>query len=68
MDFVIKDEDGRVLLKESELQPKNNVIGNELVPKTLTKQIDPKIGTWKTTYDIHNEAPFRSEPVRKWIQ
>lgn len=65
IDYEIKDNIGRVLLKASELQPKNNVIGNELVPKTLSKQIDTKVGTWKTTYDVYNEAPYRAEPVRK---
>lgn len=65
VDFEIKDDDGRVLLKQSDLKPKNNVIGNELVPRTLANQIDSKIGTWKTTYDIINEAPFRNEPISK---
>jgi hypothetical protein len=36
------------------------------VPKTLSKQIDTKVGTWKTTYDVYNEAPYRPEPVRKF--
>ena len=35
------------------------------MPKTLSKQIDTKVGTWKTTYDVYNEAPYRPEPVRK---
>ena len=36
---------------------------NELVPKTITAQLDTKIGTWKTTYDIINDAPFKEEPL-----
>ena len=35
---------------------------NEAVPKTLVNQIDEKAGTWKTTYDIINDTPFRMEP------
>ena len=31
-------------------------------PKTLVSQIDEKAGTWKTTYDIINDSPFRLEP------
>ncbi len=46
---------------------KNNIAVNELVPKTLITQLDAKIGTWKTTYDIINDAPFKEEPLSKCI-
>jgi hypothetical protein len=44
---------------------KNNIDVNEYVPKTLNNQIDKKVGTWKTNYDVINEAPFRPEPIGK---
>ena len=61
----IKDADGRFLLKTSDLAPKNNISVNELVPKTIVKQLDMKVGNWKTQYDIYNEAPTRLEPLSK---
>ena len=45
------------------MAPKNNIPVNELVPKTLVKQLDTKVGNWKTQYDIFNEAPVRLEPL-----
>lgn len=62
-EYVIKDDDGRPLLRESELMKKNNIEVNDFVPKTLNNQIDKKIGNWKTNYDVINEAPFRPEPI-----
>lgn len=59
----IKDEEGRPLLKEKDLVPKNNIAVNELVPRTLTKQIDVKATNWETTYDVINKAPFKPEPL-----
>jgi len=64
-DQEIFDNEGRFLLRESDLVPKNNIEVNDLVPRTLIKQIDGKLGNWKTTYDIINEAPFRKEPLSK---
>jgi hypothetical protein len=61
----IKDDEGRVLLKESDLEHKFHVSENELVPKTIVNQIDGKVGNWKTTYDIINDAPYRLEPLSK---
>lgn len=66
-DKDIFDREGRFLLKESDLVPKNNIAVNDLVPRTLIKQIDGKNGNWKTTYDIINEAPFRPEPLKKRV-
>ena len=63
----IKDNEGRVLLLKTDLAHKNNISVNELVPKTLVKQLDRKIGNWKTQYDIYNEAPTRLEPLSKHI-
>lgn len=37
------------------------------MPYTISKQIDGKIGNWKTTYDIINEAPYRPEPQSNYI-
>lgn len=42
---------------------KNDLEVNEIVPKIISSQIDEKIGNWKTTYDILNEAPTRLEPL-----
>ena len=64
-DKILKDNDGRKLMKESDLAPKNNIPVNELVPRTIVKQIDEKIGNWKTTYDLINDAPTRLEPLSK---
>lgn len=62
----IKDNEGRFLLKESDLVPKNNIAVNELVPRTLSNQIDSKANaTWKTSTDVINDAPFRHEPLSK---
>lgn len=61
-DKEIFDNEGRFLLRENDLVPKNNIAVNDLVPRTLIKQIDGKCGNWKTTYDIINEAPTRPEP------
>lgn len=66
-DRAIYDDEGRYLLRECELVPKNNISVNELVPYTISKQIDGKIGNWKTTYDIINEAPYRPEPQKKRV-
>jgi hypothetical protein len=63
----IRDDEGRFLLNENDLAPKHNVITNDLVPRTLVNQIDGKVGGWKTTYDIINDAPFRLEPLSKKI-
>jgi len=63
----IFDNEGRFLLRECDLVPKNNIEVNDLVPRTLIKQIDGKIGNWKTTYDIINNAPFRNEPLSKYF-
>ena len=63
----IYDDEGRFLLKKADLVPKNNIAANELVPRTLTKQIDGQVGNWKTTYDIINEAPFRPEPLSEFL-
>ena len=46
---------------------KNKVPDGPLVPRTLPHQIDKKVGSWKTTYDIINEAPFRLEPLSKLL-
>lgn len=66
-DQDIYDDEGRFLLKENDLVPKNNIAVNDLVPRTLIKQLDGKNGNWKTTYDIINDAPFRSEPLKKRV-
>ncbi|CAF0827587.1 unnamed protein product [Brachionus calyciflorus] len=63
----IRDDEGRILLKEKDLVPKNNVAVNELVPRTLSKQIDGKAASWETTYDVINKAPFRHEPLKKRV-
>lgn len=42
---------------------KNNIAVNELVPRTIVTQLDTKIGSWKSTYDIINDAPFKEEPL-----
>lgn len=63
----IKDNEGRFLLKEKDLVPKNNIAVNELVPRTLIKQIDTKATNWETTYDVINKAPFRNEPLSIFI-
>ena len=65
-DKELFDSEGRFLLNESDLVHKNNIEVNPLVPRTLVKQIDGKVGNWKTTYDIINEAPFRAEPLSKY--
>lgn len=49
------------------MQHKNNIEVNELVPRTLVHQLDTKVGNWKTTYDIINEAPNRPEPIVKRV-
>ncbi len=59
------DSDGRLLLKESDLEPKNNIAVNTLVPRCIEKQIDLKIGSWKTSYDVLNDAPLRPDPLSK---
>lgn len=64
-DKEIRDDEGRFLLNASDLAHKHNIATNELVPRTLVNQIDGKSGNWKTTYDIINDAPFRSEPISK---
>lgn len=51
------------MLKEKDLVPKNNIAVNELVPRSLTKQIDGRATSWETTYDVINKAPFRPEPL-----
>lgn len=61
----IRDKDGRFLLFETDLVSNKNKMSNELVPRTLVNQIDEKVGSWKTTYDILNDAPFRLEPLSK---
>ncbi|RNA39195.1 EF-hand domain-containing family member B, partial [Brachionus plicatilis] len=63
----IKDNEGRFLLKEKDLIPKNNIAVNELVPRTLTKQIDGRATSWETTYDVIKKAPFRPEPLKKRV-
>jgi hypothetical protein len=64
----IKDSEGRVLLKETELEHKFGVSENEFVPRTVVNQIDSKVGNWKTTYDIINEAPYRLEPLSNFFK
>jgi hypothetical protein len=65
---VIRDDEGRVLLSKDDLEHKHHVDANDLVPKTLSNQLDKKVGNWKTTYDIINEAPFRNEPLSNYIK
>ena len=65
---VIKDDEGRVLLSKNDLEHKHHVDVNDLVPKTISNQLDKKVGNWKTTYDIINEAPFRNEPISNYIK
>jgi hypothetical protein len=60
--------DGRLLLKESDLTPKNEISINPLVPRSLEKQIDLKIGSWKTSYDVLNDAPSKPDPLSKKIK
>ena len=67
LDIEIRDEEGRFLLRGTDLVSKNNIEVNELVPVTINTQIDEKIGNWKTTYDIINEAPSRLEPLSNLI-
>ena len=65
-DKELKDVDGKTLLKGDDLIQKNKVPDGPLVPRTLANQIDGKAGSWKTTYDVINEAPFRLEPLSEW--
>ncbi len=62
----IRDDEGRALLKETDLEHKYHASENELVPKTIVNQIDAKVGNWKTTYDVINDAPYRLEPLSKF--
>ncbi len=63
----IKNSEGLVLLDNSDMSNKNKVPDGPLVPRTLSHQIDKKVGGWKTTYDVINEAPFRAEPMKKRV-
>ena len=64
----IRDNEGRFLLNETDLEHKFHVGENELVPRTIVNQLDKKVGSWKSTYDIINQAPFRLEPLSKKIK
>lgn len=65
-DEDLMDDEGRFLLKKSDLMHKNNIAVNDLVPRTIVAQLDSKVGNWKTTYDIINDAPFKEEPQSKF--
>jgi hypothetical protein len=63
----IYDEEGKYfIINKNDLVPRYNLPnGDDLIPRTISHQIDAKVGTWKTTYDIINEAPLRPEPTSK---
>ena len=60
---VFTDKEGRALFNANDLVHKNNIDANELVLKTIETQLDAKVGNWKTTADLINDAPYRKEPT-----